>query len=76
GDHCSPISDTTIMSSMASSCDHIDHVKTQIPYSLTIAGVALFGGILPFSFGLPYAVTAVITLSFLVLILHLFGKKI
>jgi len=36
GDHCSPISDTTIMSSMASSCDHIDHVKTQIPYSLTI----------------------------------------
>lgn len=76
GDHCSPISDTTIMSSMASSCDHIDHVKTQVPYSLVIAGVALFGGILPFSFGLPYAVTAVITVSFLVLILHLFGKKI
>lgn len=75
GDHCSPISDTTIMSSMASSCDHIDHVKTQIPYSLTIGGVALFGGIIPFSYGLPYAVTAVITLSFLVLVLHLFGNR-
>lgn len=39
GDHCSPISDTTIISSMASACDHIDHVKTQLPY-------ALFGGII------------------------------
>ncbi|MBL7075822.1 sodium:solute symporter, partial [candidate division KSB1 bacterium] len=41
GDHCSPISDTTIISSMASACDHIDHVNTQIPYALTAAGVAL-----------------------------------
>jgi Na+/H+ antiporter NhaC len=39
GDHCSPISDTTIISSMASACDHIDHVKTQLPYALT-AGAA------------------------------------
>ena len=39
GDHCSPISDTTILSSAGSSCDHIDHVRTQIPYALT-AGVA------------------------------------
>ena len=35
GDHCSPISDTTILSSMASAGDHIDHVKTQLPYALT-----------------------------------------
>jgi len=35
GDHCSPISDTTIISSMASACDHIDHVKTQLPYALS-----------------------------------------
>ena len=34
GDHCSPISDTTIISSMASASDHIDHVKTQLPYAL------------------------------------------
>jgi len=44
GDHCSPISDTTVMSSIASSCDHLDHVRTQIPYALTIfAHAALFG---------------------------------
>ena len=41
GDHCSPISDTTIMSSMFSGSDHIDHVKTQIPYALTASGVAI-----------------------------------
>lgn len=40
GDHCSPISDTTIVSSMASACDHIDHVRTQLPYALTIAIVS------------------------------------
>jgi len=37
GDHCSPISDTTIVSSMASACDHIDHVSTQLPYAVVIA---------------------------------------
>ena len=43
GDHCSPISDTTVMSSMGSSCDHIDHVRTQLPYALTVAGSSLVG---------------------------------
>jgi Na+/H+ antiporter NhaC len=41
GDHCSPISDTTIISSMASASDHIDHVRTQLPYALIAAGGAL-----------------------------------
>jgi len=41
GDHCSPISDTTIISSMASASDHIDHVRTQIPYAFFAAGAAL-----------------------------------
>jgi tetracycline resistance efflux pump len=49
GDHCSPISDTTMVSSMASACDHIDHVRTQIPYALTAAFGAV---ILFFVFGL------------------------
>lgn len=40
GDHCSPISDTTIVSSMASACDHIDHVRTQIPYAVSMAAGA------------------------------------
>ncbi len=39
GDHCSPISDTTIVSSMAAACDHIDHVKTQLPYALTAGAI-------------------------------------
>lgn len=40
GDHCSPISDTTILSSMASATDHIDHVRTQLPYAITAGGAA------------------------------------
>jgi Na+/H+ antiporter NhaC len=40
GDHCSPISDTTIVSSMASACDHIDHVRTQMPYAIAMAILA------------------------------------
>ena len=54
GDHCSPISDTTILSSMASSCDHIDHVRTQLPYALLVGGVAILVGTLPVGFGLPW----------------------
>ena len=43
GDHCSPISDTTILSSTGASCNHIDHVSTQIPYSVTVAACSLLG---------------------------------
>ena len=41
GDHCSPISDTTILSSLASDCNHIEHVRTQLPYALTVGIVAI-----------------------------------
>ncbi len=53
GDHCSPISDTTILSSMASGCHHIDHVNTQIPYALISGAVALIFGYLPSGLGIP-----------------------
>ena len=53
GDHCSPISDTTIMSSIASSCDHVHHVRTQLPYCLVVAGIALCAGYLPAAMGVP-----------------------
>ena len=43
GDHCSPISDTTILSSTGASCHHMDHVNTQLPYALSIAVVAIIG---------------------------------
>ena len=46
GDHCSPISDTTILSSMASASDHIDHVKTQLPYAMVAGGLTAFAYLL------------------------------
>ena len=46
GDHCSPISDTTIMASAGARCNHINHVSTQLPYVLTVAGVSFLGFIL------------------------------
>lgn len=51
GDHCSPISDTTIMSSMAARCDHIAHVRTQLPYALLVGTVALIFGEVAVGFG-------------------------
>jgi Na+/H+ antiporter NhaC len=51
GDHCSPISDTTIMSSAASACDHLAHVRTQLPYSVVVALIALATGYLPAGLG-------------------------
>ena len=56
GDHCSPLSDTTILSSIASSCDPLHHVRTQLPYSLTVAGIALFCGYLPAALGISSAI--------------------
>jgi Na+/H+ antiporter NhaC len=53
GDHCSPISDTTIMSSLACGSDHIDHVRTQLPYALLVGAAALACGYLPVGWGLP-----------------------
>lgn len=47
GDHCSPISDTTILSSLASGADNVDHVQTQLPYALLVGGVAVLFGFLP-----------------------------
>ena len=47
GDHCSPISDTTILSSMASGCDHLAHVKTQLPYALCAGSAAVALGLFP-----------------------------
>ena len=76
GDHCSPISDTTIMSSLASSCNHLQHVSTQMPYALTVGGVALLIGVLPTSFGLPSWVAFLMGFAVLWLIVRLIGKKV
>ena len=67
GDHCSPISDTTVLSSFGSSCNHIDHVKTQLPYALTVAGASLVGylitGLLGGKGGVGLAVTLVLIIA-------------
>ena len=51
GDHCSPISDTTVLSSRASDCDHIAHVKTQMPYAVVVAGICIVAGTIPSALG-------------------------
>jgi Na+/H+ antiporter NhaC len=51
GDHCSPISDTTVLSSMATSCDHMDHVRTQLPYALLIGSVSVVCAEIPVAAG-------------------------
>ena len=76
GDHCSPISDTTIMSSLASSCNHLQHVRTQMPYALTVGSVALVMGVLPTALGLPSWVAFSIGFVALWLIVRLVGKKV
>ncbi|MEZ5332812.1 MAG: Na+/H+ antiporter NhaC family protein [Thermoanaerobaculia bacterium] len=52
GDHCSPISDTTILSSTASGCDHIAHVRTQLPYALGVGVLGMLIGDIPTAFGM------------------------
>jgi Na+/H+ antiporter NhaC len=56
GDHCSPISDTTIVSAFSSDCDVMAHVRTQLPYALTAAWVAVVCGYLPAGYGAPSGV--------------------
>ena len=69
GDHCSPISDTTIMASTGGQCDHINHVRTQLPYALLVAGVSFLGYILA---GFVQNVWIVLPASFALLVCALF----
>ncbi|MFP4620360.1 MAG: Na+/H+ antiporter NhaC family protein [Bacteroidales bacterium] len=75
GDHCSPISDTTILSSLSSSCNHIDHVRTQLPYALTVGGIATGAGTIPSAYGIPAYFTFPAGLLLMFLVVHFFGKK-
>ena len=76
GDHCSPISDTTIISSVAAGSDHIDHVRTQIPYALAVGFVSLIVGLIPTGFGLPWWLTLPASAAVLLGILYIFGDNI
>ena len=76
GDHCSPISDTTILSSLASDCNHIDHVRTQLPYALTVGSVSIVLGYISIVVGLPAFFNFLIGLIVLFLIVRFIGKVI
>ena len=75
GDHCSPISDTTILSSIASGCDHIEHVRTQMPYALLVGGVGLSVGTIPGGFGLSPWVSILSGIVILMVVLRLIGRR-
>lgn len=75
GDHVSPISDTTILSSLATSCNHLDHVKTQMPYALTVGTVAIVIGSIPAAMGVSSLVTFPIGLVVLYGVVHFMGKE-
>ena len=73
GDHCSPISDTTIMSSAGAQCDHVNHVSTQLPYAITVAAVSFVSYIIA-----PFVRSAWIALpiALVLMVAVLFGIKV
>ncbi|WFS61478.1 Na+/H+ antiporter NhaC family protein [Pseudodesulfovibrio thermohalotolerans] len=76
GDHCSPISDTTILSSMGAGCDHIDHVRTQLTYAVTVATLAILTGYLPAGLGLPVTLTLPLGILATALVIRFVGRKV
>jgi len=76
GDHCSPISDTTILSSLASSCNHIVHVRTQMPYALTVGGVSLLIGSIPSAYNVPLWILYPAAIAVIYFVIVKFGKKV
>lgn len=75
GDHCSPISDTTILSSMSSDCDLIEHVKTQLPYAVCVGAVAVLLGSIPSGLGMPVWICLSLSAGALWVLLRFLGKK-
>jgi Na+/H+ antiporter NhaC len=75
GDHCSPLADTTILSSLASGCNHIEHVRTQLPYSVSVGGISLFLCVVPVNFQIPWYLNYLLGALLIVLLISLLGKK-
>jgi Na+/H+ antiporter NhaC len=76
GDHCSPISDTTVMSSIASSCDHVDHVRTQMPYAFITMFVAGLIGYVGVAYGMPAWLAIFSGIGALVAFMFVVGKRV
>ncbi|EAH8151582.1 Na+/H+ antiporter NhaC family protein [Campylobacter lari] len=76
GDHCSPISDTTILSSMGSKCDLLAHVSTQMPYALSVCAISILCGYLPVALGLNVWLGLVFGIIAMIALLFVVGKKV
>jgi len=76
GDHSSPVADTTILSSTASGADHIDHVRTQLPYALICAAIALIGGYFLTGIGVNVFVSILVGCAMAFAFLKFFGKTV
>jgi Na+/H+ antiporter NhaC len=76
GDHCSPISDTTVLSSTASACDHVDHVKTQLPYALVVGILGMVLGNIGTAYGLPPFAALGIGVVVLIVIVRFVGRTV
>lgn len=74
GDHCSPISDTTILSSIATQCDHIEHVNTQLPYAMIVGTISILSMIGMLVIGIPWWLIYPIGIAAIVAIIFKFGK--
>ncbi len=75
GDHSSPISDTTVLSSAGAECDHIDHVRTQLPYAL-LAATASFVGYIVFGLTAQIWLGLIVSVALLVGFVWLAGRKL
>ena len=76
GDHCSPISDTTILSSLSCECNHIQHVNTQMPYAIAVGCTSLICAIIPVGFGLHPMIGFAVSIAVLYGVIMIIGKKI
>jgi Na+/H+ antiporter NhaC len=76
GDHCSPISDTTIMSSMATGSDHIDHVRTQLPYALAAGFFSIIIGYLPVGFGISTYIILPLGILFIPFFIRFYARPV
>ena len=76
GDHCCPISDTTILSSMGADCDHIEHTKTQLTYALSVGAIAILFGYIPAGLGLPVLIILSVAILITFLLVYVVGKPV
>jgi len=76
GDHCSPISDTTILSSIGASIDHMDHVRTQMTYAFIVGGISVCAGYIPAGLGLNPWISNILCLVLMTAVIFKFGRRL